>query len=76
MNLSEEAAWAQRCREHLARDVATRIKYGFCHVHKPVLDDVPYRSFATMDEYRAWCEAALPGYLGYRRPRGDKAQNA
>jgi hypothetical protein len=51
----------------LDRDVTTRIKYGFCHVHKPVLDDVPYRSFATMAEYRAWCEANLPAYLGYGR---------
>jgi hypothetical protein len=45
-----------------------RIKYGFCHVHKPVLDDEPCRSFATMAEYRAWCEQELPAYLGYGRP--------
>jgi hypothetical protein len=51
----------------LDRDVMTRIKYGFCHVHKPVLDDVACRSFATMAEYRAWCETNLPAYLGYRR---------
>jgi hypothetical protein len=44
----------------------TRIKYGFCHVHKPVLDEVACRSFATMAEYRAWCETNLPAYLGYR----------
>jgi hypothetical protein len=37
-------------------------------VHKPVLDDVPFRAFATMAEYRAWCERELPDYLGYRRP--------
>jgi hypothetical protein len=46
----------------------TRIKYGFCHVHKPVLDDEPCRSFATMAEYRDWCERELPAYLGYGRP--------
>lgn len=46
----------------------TRIKYGFCHVHKPVLDDVACRSFATMAEYRAWCENNLPAFLGYARP--------
>ncbi len=45
-----------------------RIKYGFCHVHKPGLDDEPCRSFATMAEYRAWCEQELPAYLGYGRP--------
>jgi hypothetical protein len=64
---ASDEAWRERCREQLDRDVMTRIKYGFCHVPKPVLDDVPYRSFATLTEYRAWCEAALPAYLGYRR---------
>ena len=66
MPLSEEEAWREQCRQQLERDVLTRIKYGFCHVHKPVLDDAPFRAFATMSEYRAWCIAALPAYLGYR----------
>lgn len=65
---TEEEAWGEQCRRGLERDVMTRIKYGFCHVHKPVLDDVPCRSFATMAEYRAWCEQNLPAYLGYARP--------
>jgi hypothetical protein len=66
MEMSEEQAWRGQCRDQLARDVLTRIKYGFCHVHKPVLDDPPDRAFATMAEYRQWCEKALPAYLGYR----------
>ena len=37
----EEAAWRDQCRRQLERDVMTRIKYGFCHVHKPVLDELP-----------------------------------
>jgi hypothetical protein len=52
MKLSEEATWREQCERQLKRDVMTRIKYGFCHVHKPVLDDAPFRSFATMAEYR------------------------
>lgn len=64
---SDDEAWGEQCRQQLARDVPTRIKYGFCHVHKPVLDDAPWRAFRTMAEYRAWCEEALPDYLGYRR---------
>ena len=40
----------------MQRDVLTRIKYGFCHVHKPVLDDPPDRAFATMKDYRRWCD--------------------
>jgi hypothetical protein len=65
-------AWRERCRHQLERDVVTRIKYGFCHVHKPVLDDEPVRIFATMTEYRRWCEEALPAYLGYGRPAADR----
>lgn len=68
MKVSEEEAWREQCRRQLERDVATRIKYGFCHVYKPVLDDAPWRAFATMAQYRDWCEQNLPAYLGYGRP--------
>ena len=71
----ENERWREQCRQQLDRDVMTRIKYGFCHVYKPVLDDEPFRAFATMAEYRAWCEAALPEYLGYRRAAAE-AQDA
>jgi hypothetical protein len=64
---SEEAAWREQCGQQLERDVMARIKYGFCHVHKPGLDDVRFRAFKTMAEYREWCERNLPAYLGYRR---------
>jgi hypothetical protein len=56
-----------QCRRQLRRRLEDRIKYGFCLVYKPVLDDAPYRTFATMSEYRAWCETNLPEYLGYKR---------
>jgi len=68
MKISEKDEWREQCRRQLDRDVMTRIKYGFCHVHKPVLDDAPFRAFATLAEYREWCEKNLPEYLGYRRP--------
>ncbi len=42
------------------------MKYGFCHVHKPVLDDAPLRTFAKRAEYRAWCDKALPACLGFK----------
>jgi hypothetical protein len=35
--------------------------------YKPVLDDAPFRAFETMADYRAWCEAHLPEWLGYGR---------
>jgi len=46
-----------------------RLKYGFYHVYRPVMGDVPWRSFQTMEEYRQWCEKKLPEYLGYRRAK-------
>jgi len=47
------------------RDLKTRMDYAFIHTYKPVLDDVPFRSFDTMEEYRRWCELKLPSWLGY-----------
>jgi len=49
------------------RPVSQRIRYGFVYTYKPVLDDAPYRSFETMEEYRTWCEANLPAWLGFAR---------
>lgn len=49
------------------RPLAQHIHNSFIKTYKPVLDDAPYRSFATMAEYRAWCEEALPDWLGYGR---------
>jgi hypothetical protein len=72
MRINEDEAWRDQCRRGLDRDVMTRIKYGFCHVHKPVLDDAPIRAFATVEEYRDWCERNLPAYLGYRRIRAHQ----
>ena len=57
----------EACRRQMARPLELRIKYGFYRTYKPVLDDAPWRSFATMAEYRAWCEANLPEYLGYKK---------
>lgn len=44
-----------------------RLRYAFIHTYKPVLDDAPYRAFATMGEYRTWCERHVPSWLGYGR---------
>jgi hypothetical protein len=56
----------EQCRRQLGRRLEDRIKYGFCRVYKPVLDDAPWRTFATTAEYREWCDASLPEYLGFR----------
>jgi hypothetical protein len=48
------------------RPLKTRMRYAFIRTYKPVLDDAPYRSFDTMEEYRRWCNDKLPEWLGYR----------
>jgi len=61
-----EATWREF--EAMAkRPLSLRIRYGFIHTYKPVLDDAPYRSFETMEEYRQWCEQNLPKWLGFAR---------
>ena len=65
----EDQGWAEfreQCRRSMARPIEERIKYGFCRMYKPVLDDAPYRVFDTMAEYRKWCADNLPEYLGFK----------
>ena len=62
-----DEAFREQCRRQMERPLALRIKYGFNRVHKPVLDDAPWRSFDSMAAYRAWCEKNLPEYLGFKR---------
>ena len=49
------------------RPLPIRMKYAFIRTYKPVLDDAPFRSFETMEDYRRWCDAHLPDWLGYGR---------
>lgn len=55
----------QQCERSLQRSVEDRMRYGFCYVYKPVLDDAEWRSFDSTAEYRKWCHENLPKYLGY-----------
>jgi hypothetical protein len=67
----EDRGWEEfrdQCRRQMLRPMELRIKYGFCRRIKPVPDATPWRAFDTMAEYRAWCEANLPDYLGFKRP--------
>ena len=49
------------------RPLAERWKYAFIRTYKPVMDDEPFRAFDTLEDYRRWCEANLPRFLGYYR---------
>ena len=49
------------------RPLDVRMRYAFIHTYKPVLDDARFRAFATMADYRKWCQDNLPEWLGYGR---------
>ncbi len=49
------------------RTLATRMRYAFIKTYKPVMDDAPFRAFATTADYRDWCDRHLPAWLGYGR---------
>jgi len=59
--------WEQEFAAAAGRSLEVRFRYSFVHTYKPVLDDAPFRAFSTMQEYRSWCEACLPDWLGYGR---------
>jgi len=61
------ADWWREFEAASRRTLETRMRYGFVKTYKPVLDDVPYRSFDTMEDYRRWCDENLPRWLGYAR---------
>ena len=61
------ADWLAEFEAAHRRPLKLRWRYAFIRTYKPVLDDAPYRSFDTTEEYRKWCEDNLPDWLGYGR---------
>jgi len=61
------ADWLAEFEAAARRPLRERFRYAFIKTCEPVMDDEPYRSFDTMADYRAWCEANLPDWLGYGR---------
>jgi hypothetical protein len=59
--------WVAEFEAAARRPLEQRLRYAFIKTYKPVLDDAAYRSFATTEEYRQWCERNLPDWLGYGR---------
>ena len=67
----EDRGWEDfrdQCRRQMQRPLELRIKYGFAQRIRSDDDEGTSRSFDTMAQYRAWCEANLPSYLGFKRP--------
>lgn len=65
--LSEQQQWLAEFEAAARRPLPLRMRYAFIRTYKPVLDDAPFRAFDTMADYRTWCEAHLPSWLGYGR---------
>jgi len=63
----EEREWLEEFEAAARRPLALRMRYAFIKTYRPVLDDEPFRAFDLMTDYRAWCETALPAWLGYGR---------
>lgn len=59
--------WVEEFEAASRRPLQVRFRYAFIKTYRPVLDDQPFRAFQTMEDYRRWCEAELPGWLGYGR---------
>jgi hypothetical protein len=66
-SLEELRQWTSEFEAAARRSLPMRFRYAFIHTYKPVMDDAPYRSFDTTEDYRRWCEENLPGWLGYGR---------
>lgn len=64
---AERREWIAEFNAMARRPLPVRVRYGFIHTAKPVLDDERSRVFDTMQEYREWCEKELPVWLGYGR---------
>ena len=64
---AELRQWLEEFEAAARRPLPLRMRYAFIRTYKPVLDDAPFRAFDTMADYRAWCEANLPAWLGYGR---------
>lgn len=62
----DNEAFREQCRRQMDRPIEDRMRYGFCRVYRPVMDDAEVRVFDTMEEYRQWCAENLPAYLGYQ----------
>ena len=61
------ADWIADFEAASRRPLEVHLRNSFLKTYRPVMDDEPYRSFDTMEEYRRWCEENLPDWLGYGR---------
>ena len=72
---AEMEDFRRQCERQLGRPLADRIRFGFFRNANPVRDGDGNRTFASMGEYRRFCERVYPAYFGYARP-GSKTREA
>lgn len=65
--MTEEELVMLDFEDGLSRTVEERIRLGFMPFKLPVIDDMPYRIFNTIEEYREWSRENLPPYPRYYR---------
>jgi hypothetical protein len=63
----ERQAWIDEFEAAAWRPLRLRMRYAFIKTHRPVMDDERLRAFDRRADYPAWCESALPSWLGYGR---------
>lgn len=63
---AEARAFREQCRRQMSRPLEARMKYGWCRVKRPVLDEPVTRVFESTKAYREWCSTNLPAYLGFQ----------
>lgn len=65
LSKSNQQEWLKDFKASQKRSLKERWNYSFIHTYKPILDDITYRSFESLSDYRQWCEKKLPSWLGY-----------
>ncbi len=66
------ADWIADFEAAARRPLELHVRYSFVKTNRPVMDDASFRSFDTLEDYRQWCEAELPAWLGYSRAAPDE----
>jgi hypothetical protein len=63
--IAVDLEWRSDFDSALRRPLRSRLDYSFISTPQPIIDDEPYRTFDTIEDYRRWCRSALPRWLGY-----------
>jgi hypothetical protein len=74
-SFGEFEEFRRQCERQLARPLSGRIRFGFFRNPNPVRDAGVNRSFASMHDYRQFCEQSYPAHFGYARPSSSSGSD-